>query len=798
MKNKTVCYHCGDECKELIVENDKNFCCNGCKQVYLLLNENNLCSYYDFDKNPGIKAMGKFTGKRFEYLEDESVLTRLALFRSDTQVNVNLALPQVHCASCVYLLEKLHQIEPGIIQSNVNFQQREVFISFNPQLISLRKVVELLAFIGYEPNISLKDNTKKSSRKTSKKQIIQLGVAGFCFSNIMMLSFPEYFSSGLIEEHGLKEVFTWLIFFLSLPVLFYSARGIFDPAFKGLRQKDINIDVPIALAIIITFARSYYEIITGTGAGYLDSGTGIIFFMLIGRWFQNKTYDALSFDRDYQSYFPLGVTVIRNGNEENIPLPKLEVDDIIITGNDEMIPADAVLVSGKANIDYSFVSGENSTQEKNPGDLLYAGGRQIGTGIKLRVIKKPSQSYITQLWNNTIFEKNKVSEDSFIHPWSRYFTLALFSIAAIAAAYWYVVDSSKVLPVITSVLIVACPCSLLLTSTFTFGNMLRIFGHNKLYLKNATVIESLSHIDTIVFDKTGTITRQEKSGISYVGIPLSGSEKVLVKYTAAQSSHTLSKTIKNYINDPASIERPEIEAFTEFPGKGIAASANGNKVQMGAATFISPGDKTTSAGNSEVHIKINDTYKGYFEVNNKYRDGISEMAASLSKQFKLHILSGDNDAERENLQRIFGKDTPIHFTVSPQEKLDYILKLQQNKANVLMVGDGLNDAGALMQANVGIAVSDNTSRFSPACDGIIDGNVVNRLSALIHYARSGRFIVSLGFTLSILYNFVGLSFAVQAKLSPVVAAILMPASSISLVAFAILASTIVARRKGVK
>ena len=798
MKNKTVCYHCGDECKELIVENDKNFCCNGCKQVYLLLNENNLCSYYDFDKNPGIKAMGKFTGKRFEYLEDESVLTKLALFRSDTQVNVNLALPQVHCASCVYLLEKLHQIEPGIIQSKVNFQQREVFISFNPQLISLRKVVELLAFIGYEPNISLKDNTKKSSRKTSKKQIIQLGVAGFCFSNIMMLSFPEYFSSGLIEEHGLKEVFTWLIFFLSLPVLFYSARGIFDPAFKGLRQKDINIDVPIALAIIITFARSYYEIITGTGAGYLDSGTGIIFFMLIGRWFQNKTYDALSFDRDYQSYFPLGVTVIRNGNEENIPLPKLEVDDIIITGNDEMIPADAVLVSGKANIDYSFVSGENSTQEKNPGDLLYAGGRQIGTGIKLRVIKKPSQSYITQLWNNTIFEKNKVSEDSFIHPWSRYFTLALFSIAAIAAAYWYVVDSSKVLPVITSVLIVACPCSLLLTSTFTFGNMLRIFGHNKLYLKNATVIESLSHIDTIVFDKTGTITRQEKSGISYVGIPLSGSEKVLVKYTAAQSSHTLSKTIKNYITDPASIERPEIEAFTEFPGKGIAASANGNKVQMGAATFISPGGKTTSAGNSEVHIKINDTYKGYFEVNNKYRDGISEMAASLSKQFKLHILSGDNDAERENLQRIFGKDTPIHFTVSPQEKLDYILKLQQNKANVLMVGDGLNDAGALMQANVGIAVSDNTSRFSPACDGIIDGNVVNRLSALIHYARSGRFIVSLGFTLSILYNFVGLSFAVQAKLSPVVAAILMPASSISLVAFAILASTIVARRKGVK
>ncbi len=792
---KPVCYHCGDECSENILEDQKHFCCNGCRQVYLLLSENNLCNYYNFENGPGIKAKGKFTGKRFEYLDDESVLNKLALFRSDKQVNVNFSLPQIHCSSCIYLLEKLHQIEPGVIQSKVNFQKREVFVSYHPQQTSLRKIVELLAFVGYEPNISLQDNLPKAKKKINKKQLIQLGIAGFCFSNIMMLSFPEYFSSGNIEEAGLKEVFSWLIFALSLPVLFYSAMGIFEPAFKGLRQKTINIDTPIALAIIITFGRSYYEIISGTGAGYLDSGTGIIFFMLIGRWFQNRTYDALSFDRDYQAYFPLGVSILKNGREENIPLPKLSIQDIVITRNDEMIPADAILVKGEAHIDYSFVSGENSTQDRKTGDILYAGGRQVGGAIQLQVIKQPSQSYITQLWNNSVFEKNRETDNSFVHPWSRFFTLGLFSIAVLSSLYWSWADPGKVLPVLTSVLIVACPCSLLLSSTFTFGNMLRIFGKNRLFLKNALVIESLAKATHIVFDKTGTITRQEKTGIHFIGTPLSGNEKLLVKHATAQSSHVLSKSIHQYLPIAEDGHAPLLHTFHEYPGKGITASMDGTNIYLGEAGFISPGAQKKSFHHAEVHVRINDTYKGYFEVNNHYREGIEETVASLSKKYQLHVLSGDNDAEMGNLQRIFGKETPIHFNTSPQGKLEYIKNLQQSNAHVLMIGDGLNDAGALMQADTGIAVSDNTSRFSPACDGIIDGREMGALPSLLAYAKAGKSIVSAGFILSILYNFIGLSFAVQGLLSPVVAAILMPASSISIVGIAILISGYVARRK---
>jgi Cu+-exporting ATPase len=412
-----------------------NFCCEGCKQVYLLLNENNLCVYYDFEKTPGIKAKGKYISEKFAYLDDVETAKRLVQFSSGKQTNITFQLPQMHCASCVFLLENLHRLEPGIIQSRTNFQRKEVFVIFDPGQTSLRKVVELLAFIGYEPTIRLQDSIEKRVNTFNKKELYHIGVAGFCFSNIMMLSFPEYFSSGNIEQAALKATFSWLNLSLSLPVLFFSASGIFISAWKGIRQRFLNIDVPLALAILVSFGRSYYEIISGKGPGWLDSGTGIVFFMLIGRWFQNKTYDSFSFDRDYKSYFPLGVTSIKNGKEINIPVTQLAKGDSIIIRNEEMIPADAVLTKGDANVDYSFVSGESRPVPKQIGDLIYAGGKQCGSAIELEVVKAVSQSYITQLWNNDVFKHKKNVASSFIHPWSRYFTAALFLVAIGAAAY---------------------------------------------------------------------------------------------------------------------------------------------------------------------------------------------------------------------------------------------------------------------------------------------------------------------------------------------------------------------------
>lgn len=763
-----------------------------------MLNENDLCVYYNLDANPGIKVKGKFVNNRFAYLDDETIQQQLVQFNNGTQTNVTFSLPQMHCSSCVYLLENLHRINPGIVKSQTNFQRKEVFIIFNPQLISLRKVVELLAFIGYEPNISLKDTEVKKPSVLNRSKLVKIGIAGFCFSNIMMLSFPEYFSSGNIEQNGLKETFTWLNLLLSLPVLFYCASGFFISAWKGIRQKYLNIDAPIALAILITYARSYYEIISGQGAGYLDSGTGIVFFMLIGRWFQDKTYDSFAFDRDYRSYFPLGVSIIKNGIEKNIPVTLLKINDHIIIRNEEMVPADAILISGDANLDYSFVSGENTPVQKQKGQLIYAGGKQKGSFIELKVVGDVSQSYITKLWNNDIFHNKKNTEKSFIHPWSRYFTLALFSIAIITCLFWWVNNPAKILPAVSAVLIVACPCSLLLSATFTYGNMLRIFGKNKLYLKNAGVIESLAKINTVVFDKTGTITQNNSTLISYQGTPLTNRELDSVKYLTRHSSHPLSKIIYASLPVPGN-ENNVVKDFNEIPGKGIQAFINNREVKIGSAEFINQfnhGIISYDTG-THVHVMMNDVYMGRFNISNEYRKGIPGLVMQLKKEnYHLFVLSGDNDTEEENLKKIFGKEVPLHFNQSPQQKLDFVNSLQQNKKNVLMLGDGLNDAGALMQSNVGIAVSDNTTLFTPSCDAILQGENVHLLDKFIKFSRSGKSIVTASFILSIVYNIVGLFFAVQGLLSPVIAAVLMPASSISIVLFVTVLSSISARKKG--
>jgi Cu+-exporting ATPase len=572
----------------------------------------------------------------------------------------------------------------------------------------------------------------------------------------------------------------------------FSASEFFISGWKGLRQGWLNIDAPIALAVLMAFGRSVYEILTHTGPGYLDSMSGIVFFMLVGRWFQNRTYDAFSFDRDYKSYFPLGVTRVKDNQEVNVPVINLQKGDVILVRNEEMVPADGILLKGRGSIDYSFVSGETTPVDKNKGELLYAGGKQMGTTITVEVVTPVSQSYITQLWNNDVFNSKKNKSESFVHPWSRYFTYTLFALAFFSALYWYQVDSTKILPAITSVLIVACPCSLLLSATFTYGNMLGIYGRKKLYLKNANVIEALGKVDTIVLDKTGTLTHHHAADIRFEGDLLSAEEKSMVQAVAAQSTHPLSKMISRSLMADQQ-EGLSLEAFQELSGKGLEATVNHRQVRIGSSSFIRE-DGSLELAEPGVHIRFDDEVKGRFVINNMYRDGIAEMASQLKAAgYDVHVLSGDNDTERKNLAALFGEDLHVLFRQSPQDKLEYIKKLQLQGKNVMMLGDGLNDAGALRQAQVGIAVTDATNLFSPASDGILDGSQVGQLAQMLRYAKTGKRIVTVSFILSILYNIVGLSFATQAKLSPLIAAILMPASSISIVVLVSVYARITAR-----
>ena len=790
MSMQAQCYHCGIECDTAIQFEAKYFCCDGCKMVFQLLDENGMCQYYDLTNMPGITAKGIFTSEKFNYLDNQTIQDQLILFKQGDQAHVVFYLPQIHCVSCVWLLENLHKINPGIIQSQTNFEKKEVKIIFQPSLISLKQVVQILSFVGYEPMIHLGGNDWQKKKKVNRKQLYKIGIAGFCFSNIMMLSFPEYLSDQVADLGNLRPFFIYLNLLLSMPVLLYSSSDFFISAYTGLRQKWLNIDAPIALAITVTFGRSVYEILTQTGAGYLDSMSGIVFFMLIGRWFQDKSYDSFAFDRDYTSFFPLGVTVLKEGKEINQSLNEIVNGDLLLVRTGEMIPADAILKEGVALVDYSFVSGENAPIAFEAGALLYAGGVQKGRAIQVEVLKPVGHSYITELWNSPLLKQSKNATQSFVHPWSQYFTYVLFSIAFVSGWYWWLVDTTKILPAVSSVLIVACPCSLLLTVTFTYGNVLRWLGKAKLYCKNASVVESLAKIDTIVFDKTGTLTNHTATRMEYIGSELSVQVKSMIRSVTRESLHPLSQMIYQLLTD-SKVDLVHIDQIQNSIANGTIAEVKGHRILIGAVKLLLSEGVAVNADydQSVVCIAIDGLFMGYYKINHAYREGMADMVHLLrSKGYDVHLLSGDHPSEGQKLKVELGTDIPMLFDQSPMDKLHYIQALQSNGKVVMMVGDGLNDAGALQKSDTGIAVTDQTHLFTPASDAIVEGTQVTKLFQLIQYATKAKKIITLIFILSIVYNLVGMYFATQALLSPMVAAILMPISSISIVALSALLS----------
>lgn len=782
------CYHCGDDCKTNVVHfNDKKFCCNGCKTVYEILNENDLGCYYDLEQSPG-KIPEAIKGK-FDYLDNDAIAENLYDFKDDSTSVITLYIPHIHCSSCIWILEHLNKLNTAISNGIVNFPKKEVRITFNNQETSLKIIVELLSSIGYEPYISLED-TAKGKRKIDRSLLYKLGVAGFAFGNIMLLSFPEYFQTDGYWIEKYKPLFRTVIFITILPVFFYAASEYFISAYKGLKHKILNIDVPIALGITVLFLRSSYEILMNIGQGYFDSLAGFVFFLLLGKMFQKQTYSFLSFERDYKSYFPIAVTKInKDKTEESISIYEVEKGNRLLIRNQELIPVDSILIASSAEIDYSFVTGESMPVTKKSGDKVFAGGKQLSGAIEIEVLQSVSQSYLTQLWSNDIFSKDKNSAiKSLTDAISKQFTIAVLIIATLAGVYWYFKDVSMVANVVTAVLIVACPCALALSAPFALGNMLRIFGRRKMYLKNTRVIENLSHIDTVIFDKTGTITTS-KMAISYDGKTLSKKEESAIKTLLRMSNHPLSRILYDEID---TTEIKHVTNFKEIVGKGLEGTVENQHIKIGSSSFVN--NKNFNKQGTQVFISIGIEVQGVFSFKNSYRKNTSELFGKLNKEYSLGVLTGDNEGEKETLTTLLNNEISLVFNQKPEDKLNYIKKLQETGMNVLMIGDGLNDAGALAQSNVGLAISEDINVFSPASDGIIDASTFTKIAQLLSLSKKTLRVIKMSFAISLLYNVIGMYFAISGKLSPIIAAILMPLSSISIVFFVTIATNIIAKR----
>ena len=789
------CAHCGLPCAgEVVASAGQRFCCTGCRTVWELLTGSGLGRYYALQPAPGLRVASAPEHGRFAFLDEPEVAARLLAFRGEALSRVTFRVPAIHCVACVWLLENLFALDPAIGESRVDFPRQQLTVRFDHRRLPLSGLVELLARLGYEPALQLDElEQPRRGRAGERLLLVRLGVAGFAAGNVMLLSFPGYL--GLAGDDPAVRWFPWLALALALPVLLFSATPYWRAAWTGLAHRRLTMDVPIVLGLLALFASSLEEILAGRGAGYLDSLTALVFLLLCGKWLQARSYAGLSFERDYRSYFPLAARRLEpGGGERTVALTALSPGDRVVVRNGELVPGDGVLVDGVAALDYSFVTGEAAPVERTPGERVWAGARQVGGRLVVELTAKVSESRLTGLWNDEAFHRGaEVRLQAFNDRVARWFTPLVVAVAAGAAAWWAFHGPHLALRAFVSVLIVACPCALALASPFAMTTAWRALGRRGMFLRAGEVVDALASVRTVVFDKTGTLSRAEMVGLSWHGQPLDAGERAAVAAVAAGSTHPLSRALGEALGAPA--ELPVVAGFRELPGLGVRGNAGGHEVVLGSAGWLARCGVALPAapGEGDVALAVGGVCRGAFRPESRWREDVDHMLAELATTCELAVASGDGERDRPALERLLGGAAPIAFRQSPQDKLELVRRLGA-RGPVMMVGDGLNDAGALEASRVGVAVSDDVAAFSPACDALLDARALSRLPEFLRFSRRVMGVVVASLVLSLAYNLVGIAFAASGELSPLVSAVLMPVSSVTVVAFAVLATRWTARR----
>lgn len=804
-----ACSHCGLPCGESTLrQGARRFCCAGCQTVFELLTEGGLDEFYRLGGAQGVRGGGAEEEGRFAFLDAPEVRSALVDYSDERRTRVTFRVPAIHCVACVWLLEHVFRLRPGIGDSSVNFLRREVALTFDPSVLRLSQVGSLLASLGYEPDLRASDLQGSVVRPVSRRLWLQLGVAGFAFGNTMLLSLAMYLGLDSVSGPAFRHLAGWISFILSIPVVTFSAWDYYQAAWTGFRQRVPVIEIPIALGILALMGQSVFEVFSRRGDGYFDSLAGLLFFLLCGRLFQQKTYARLVFDRDYRAFFPLAVTRSSERGEERVAVAQLAVGDRLILRHGELVPADSRLLYGEARIDYAFVTGESQPESCAVGGVLFAGGRQTAGRIEVEILKPVSQGYLTSLWNQEAFQKVHSVDpvDRITEAYSRRFSLLLLVIASGAAAAWWVVgDGVRAVQALVSVLIVACPCALALASPFTLGTAQRVLGRLGIYLKNPFVLETLARVDCMVLDKTGTLTQTGAAAVRWDGEPLDSLEICRIRTLIAQSNHPLSGRVREFLDAQELSAIESVSEFIETPGRGISGTVHGLSVVVGSLDHLrhhgvdfadgSPEPSAAESAGSRVYVALEGRYRGFFVAGHPLRPGIESLLGVLQTRAELALLSGDNAAEAERFRTLFGSSAALHFNQSPSQKLEFVRQRQTDGGRtVLMIGDGLNDAGALQQADVGVAVVEEAGAFSPASDLILAAHRVPDLDRILGFADASVRWVRRGFLISGLYNAVGISIAASGRLSPLVCAVLMPLSSFTVVAFSVLGIEWLGRR----
>lgn len=735
----------------------------------------------------------------YNFFDEKKVSDKITDYKQKNISCIHFFIPTIHCGSCVFSLETLPKYNKYILYSFVDINYKKIWITYDNRKIKISELAFILDNIGFSPSTNLESIEEKKEEKLNnilfnRRILGKIVISFFCFGNIMLLAIPEYIGS--LEDLWYinnRNFFRFTMLTLSIPIVILSFNDYIKSAFLELKKFIININIPISIGIIVLFFWSSYEIFFDISQGYFDSLSGFYLFLLISRLFHTYTHDKIfSFNKkSYKSFYPVLITKVSNQKkEEKVFLSSIKKNDLILIRNEEIIPVDSILVKGRALLDNSFITGESYLIKKNIGEKIYAGSKHKGEILQLKVLKEMDHSYLSILWKKNKSKKRLKKEKSnlILNKYSKYFTLLILSISIFSGLYWFIKGNIRnIFQSTFSVLIITCPCSIVLSSPLIFGNIIKFLSKKGFYVKNIFTMEKMSYITTLVFDKTGTLTDPNKEKLIFFG-KINYNEKKMIASLLRNSNHPLSQKILKTLSINNFFL---IKNFLEIPGKGLKCTINNFSVKIGSPKFLGMKFKNEK---TVVAVSIKEKLLGYFIFGNFYRKKIKNIFKKL-KNYKIVILSGDNNKlEKKYLKSIFSNSLKILFNQNPEEKSSYIKKLQKNGEKVMMFGDGINDCAALNQSDIGVAVSDQPTNFFPNCDVFLQSKNIDKIYYFLKISKISRKLVITNLIISLLYNIIGIIFAVSGKLSPFLSAILMPISSFTVIIFSVLSTWIFSKK----
>jgi len=795
----TTCFHCslpipeGVNYSSEIGGEMRHFCCNGCLGVCRSIFEAGLEGFYDRTPEKASLAPPPELTKDLRMYDMEDVVADY-IEESDVGKEVNLLVEGMHCAACVWLIEKTLSSEDEVLSARVNLSNRRLKVRWSDKKLKLSNIIEKLAHVGYSVVPFDPQAAEGMRAKEKRSYLFKIAFAGFAAMNLMWTSVALY--SGA-DEGEFRNFFHWIGFALATPTLFYSGLPFLKGAFVSLKKFHLNMDTPIAIGAITTYLYSTYVTVNSSMRGevYFDTVVTFIFVILIGRYLEMSSRDmATSATQRLLDLQPKVATLLKDGKEELVSIKAVRCGDHVIIKPGEKVPVDGIIIDGESSVDESMLTGESLPAAKTVGDNVATGTLNTTGALVVEVEKTGKETALSRiigLVENAQMSKAPVQRiTDRIVPW---FVAVTIGLALATFFYWLGDGSDKALMAATSVLIITCPCALGLATPMAVSVASGVAAKKGLLIKDGKAIEMLSRTNHFVFDKTGTLTEGQMSVNGIIDLAEMGEEKILTLASTLErsSEHTIAKGIieeaKKKKIDPFKLP---LENFKSRPGCGVTGKIEGQRVSAGNLKWMLD-EGLVENNHINFHVKeleengftpilmsINNKMAAIISLSDTLREDAVETMSALRKSVSnLTLLSGDRQGVAKMIaEKVGGMN--VMGELLPEDKSREIEKIQQSGHIVTMVGDGVNDAPSLIRADVGIAIGSGTDVSIESAEIVLMTSNLSGVRKAWELSKNTVSTIRQNIFISLVYNLIMVPLAMMALVTPVVAAVAMPVSSL--------------------